>query len=152
MLTPDKDRRKRRRTGLKHRRTSMASVLGDRFVNVSLPAGSGPYACPCCGFLTLDARGEHEICQVCFWEDDGQDDHDATVVRGGPNKDLSLTRARNNFAAFGASAERHLGHVRPPHDEEHPLKQAPITFRHASGKSCAEVLVKIIRRAQPKLF
>ncbi|GAA3436974.1 hypothetical protein GCM10018954_065850 [Kutzneria kofuensis] len=55
-------------------------------------------------------------------EVDGQDDHDATVVRGGPNKDLSLTQARNNFAAFGASDERHLDHVRPPHDEEHPLK------------------------------
>jgi hypothetical protein len=79
----------------------MAIVLGDRFVNVSLPAGSSPYACPCCGYLTLDARGEHETCQVCFWEDDGQDDHDAAVVRGGPNKDLSLTWARNNFAAFG---------------------------------------------------
>jgi hypothetical protein len=26
---------------------------------------------------------------VCFWEDDGQDDHDADLVRGGPNGALS---------------------------------------------------------------
>src|SRR5437763_14521648 len=106
MLTSDKDRRRRRRASLKHRQTSMAALLGERFVNVSLPAGNGPHACPCCGYLTLDARGEHEICPVCFWQDDGQDGHDATVVRGGPNYDLSLTQARANFTAFGASTER----------------------------------------------
>jgi hypothetical protein len=93
-------------------------------VNVSLPPGGGPYACPCCGYLTLDARGQFQICPVCFWEDDGQDDHDAAVVRGGPNHDLSLARARTNFAAFGASSRRRLDHVRPPHDEEHPLRPA----------------------------
>ncbi|HEV8559602.1 MAG TPA: CPCC family cysteine-rich protein [Actinophytocola sp.] len=131
MLTPDKDRRRRRRTSLKHRQTSIATMFGERFVNVSRPAGNGPYACPCCGYLTLDARGGHEICPVCFWEDDGQDDHDATAGRGGPNKDLSLTQARANFAAFGASAARRLGHVRPPHDGEHPLDQAPTGAQEA---------------------
>jgi cysteine-rich CPCC protein len=29
-----------------------------------------PYRCPCCGYLTLPARGEYDICPVCFWEDD----------------------------------------------------------------------------------
>ncbi len=37
------------------------------------------------------------MCGVCEWEDDGQDDHDADVVRGGPNADLSLTVARKRF-------------------------------------------------------
>jgi hypothetical protein len=41
-------------------------------------------------------RGGFEICPVCFWEDDGQDDPDADVVLGGPNGQLSLTQARNN--------------------------------------------------------
>ena len=52
-----------------------------------------PLRCPCCGCLTLGERGGYEICPVCFWEDDGQDDHDADVVRGGPNRALSLTQA-----------------------------------------------------------
>ena len=47
--------------------------------------------------LTLSERGGFEICSVCWWEDDGQDDADADVVRGGPNGDLSLTQARKNF-------------------------------------------------------
>ncbi|MFE4610932.1 CPCC family cysteine-rich protein [Streptomyces niveus] len=35
------------------------------------PAGEGPYACPCCKLLTLDARCAWEICPECGWEDDG---------------------------------------------------------------------------------
>ncbi|MFC0437354.1 CPCC family cysteine-rich protein [Kutzneria buriramensis] len=107
-------------------------------VNVSLPAENGPYACPCCGYLTLDVRGGYEICPVCFWEDDGQDDHDAAVVRGGPNKDLSLAQARTNFAALGASSGRCLSHVRPPHDEEHPLRSPP-TRRCDSSTTSGEL-------------
>ncbi|MEU2155428.1 CPCC family cysteine-rich protein [Streptomyces sp. NPDC019396] len=38
-----------------------------------------------------------EICHVCFWEDDGQDEHDADEVRGGPNGSLSLSKARETF-------------------------------------------------------
>jgi hypothetical protein len=57
--------------------------------------------CPCCGFRTLPKRGDDEICQVCFWHDDGQDDPHADEVWGGPNKDLSLTQARANFREFG---------------------------------------------------
>ena len=60
-----------------------------------------PHACPCCGYATLDARGEYEICSVCWWEDDGQDNDDANVVRGGPNSNISLTRARINFLTTG---------------------------------------------------
>nr|WP_238547347.1 CPCC family cysteine-rich protein [Actinoplanes friuliensis] len=75
-------------------------------------------ACPCCGYVTLEQRGEYEICPVCFWEDDGQDDHDAHEVRGGPNRALSLTQARANFAAFGASDERRRHLVRPPRADE----------------------------------
>lgn len=60
-----------------------------------LPNSNGSlYPCPCCGELTLFERGGDEICTVCKWHDDGQDDHDADVVRGGPNELLSLTQAR----------------------------------------------------------
>ncbi len=76
--------------------------------------------CPCCGYLTLNERGVWDICQVCYWEDDGQDDHNADMVLGGPNGVLSLTQARVNFRACGACEERYLVHVRPPRSEELP--------------------------------
>jgi hypothetical protein len=57
---------------------------------------------------------------VRFWEDDGQDDHDADEVRGGPNRGLSLTVAGENFARIGASEPRRLPNVRPPRNHEHP--------------------------------
>jgi len=77
-----------------------------------------PFSCPCCGNRTLGEREGYEICPVCFWEDDGQDDHDADIVRGGPNYDLSLTAARENFKRIGAADPRNLPHVRPPTEEE----------------------------------
>ncbi len=54
-------------------------------------------SCPCCGYPTLSARGDFEICLICWWEDDGQDDHNADEVFGGPNGRYSLTMARENF-------------------------------------------------------
>jgi Cysteine-rich CPCC len=65
-------------------------------------------------------RGAFEICEVCFWEDDGQDDPDADAALGGPNGGLSLTDARRNFAAFGACDERHRRSVRDPLPDELP--------------------------------
>ncbi|MFD0321268.1 CPCC family cysteine-rich protein [Lysobacter gummosus] len=65
-----------------------------------------PLRCPCCGGETLDERGQYEICSVCHWEDDGQDDDDADEIRGGPNRDLSLTQARANYLQFGTSGSR----------------------------------------------
>jgi hypothetical protein len=76
------------------------------------------YRCPCCGYRTLSERGGFEICSVCFWEDDGQDDVDADTVRGGPNGSLSLTQARRNFREIGAIDQQSLRHVRPPTDDE----------------------------------
>ena len=70
--------------------------------------------CPCCGFRTLSERGAHEICPVCFWEDDSQTDADADEVYGGPNARLSLTQARANFREFGAVDKRFRKKVRPP--------------------------------------
>ena len=89
------------------------------FQNVSKPTEIQPtYRCPCCAQLTLCGRAGYEICPVCFWEDDGQDSHDADEVRGGPNGSLSLTQARKNFREFGASDLKSLQHVRKPRAEE----------------------------------
>lgn len=65
--------------------------LGDYSVN---PEIERLEACPCCGYRTLSARGEYEICDLCHWEDDGSDTPDAL---SGPNH-RSLVQAREQFA------------------------------------------------------
>ena len=84
------------------------------------PIASPPWPCPCCGFLTLadPPPGTYDICPVCYWEDDGQDDHDADEVRGGPNGALSLSAARANYKQHGASEARFIGSVRKPLPQE----------------------------------
>jgi uncharacterized protein YjbI with pentapeptide repeats len=75
---------------------------------------SGTDICPCCYSLTLTGRGHFQICEVCFWEDDGQDDADADAVLGGPNGELSLTQGRANYATLRTSDPRHSASVRRP--------------------------------------
>jgi hypothetical protein len=57
----------------------------------------GLFTCPCCGYPTLSGREDYEICILCSWEDDGQDDENANEVRGVPNGLFSLSQARFNF-------------------------------------------------------
>jgi hypothetical protein len=52
------------------------------------------FTCPSCGYPTLGERGGYEICLICDWEDDDQDDDTADEVWGGPNSSLSLTESR----------------------------------------------------------
>ncbi|MFI1995641.1 CPCC family cysteine-rich protein [Actinoplanes sp. NPDC020271] len=76
----------------------------DRYVsmrNVIADARDEPYTCPCCGHATLSGRGRFEICDECDWEDDGRDNHDSAVVRGGPNGSLSLDEARIQYVRKG---------------------------------------------------
>ena len=78
---------------------AMEGVTGDR--------AAGPYSCPCCGHVTLSERGIYLICGECGWEDDGQDDHDAHVVRGGPNGPESLLQARERYVQRGGTRQPH---------------------------------------------
>jgi methionyl-tRNA synthetase len=73
------------------------------------------FACPCCGFLTLDRRGYYEVCPVCYWEDDLSSQNE----RSSANK-LSLLEARQNFLRLGACEERLKEYVRAPLPEEQP--------------------------------
>lgn len=90
------------------------------FVNVTKgPSPDGSlYPCPCCGSRTLLERGAFEMCPVCWWEDDGQDDHDVDVVRGGPNGTFSLSQARQNYLQFGTYDTRFISSVRKPRLDE----------------------------------
>ncbi|SRR6266511_4270140 len=63
----------------------------------SRPVTDVRFECPCCGYPMLQERGAFEICRLCGWEDDGQDEADAERVLGGPNYEMSLVAARENF-------------------------------------------------------
>lgn len=75
--------------------------LLDRTVTAVTGAVPDAEPCPCCGQRTIGERGSYEICPVCWWEDDGQDDDRADKVYGGPNGGVSLTEARRNFLSYG---------------------------------------------------
>jgi hypothetical protein len=91
----------------------------------------GRVTCPCCGYPTIDARGAFEICSLCAWEDDGQDDDGHAgneagaapdVVTHGPNHDYSLTEARRNFA-------ENLTSYRPS-DRDFEVERASTAIKH----------------------
>lgn len=67
------------------------------------------HTCPCCGYPTLESRNWYQICPICWWEDDGQDDADADETKDDGIKD-SLSQARENFCkhtiSFNPSDER----------------------------------------------
>lgn len=78
------------------------------------------FACPCCGYLTLvePPTGTYDICDVCFWEDDGVQFHDLDY-EGGANTP-SLNQARETFRLHDVSELRFRADVRPPLPDERP--------------------------------
>lgn len=58
-------------------------------------------SCPCCGFKTIGERGNYEICTVCWWEDNGQDNKHSDEIMAGPNYGISLIQGRYNFIMQG---------------------------------------------------
>lgn len=67
------------------------------------------HTCPGCGYPTLTERGGYEICIVCNWEDENQDDKDADEIWGGPNYELSLTENRLNIGGQLAKIAEEIG-------------------------------------------
>ena len=83
---------------------------------------NGLYACPCCGYATLQNVSAYEVCELCYWEDDGQDDPNESENRNASNK-VSLAEARVNFFSLGVCDVRHLDHVRP-------IESTDVNVRH----------------------
>ena len=78
-------------------RKSIAAI--DARDHANAPRWQGWFLCPCCKYPTLTVREAYEVCPLCRWEDDGQDDADADAhLEGSPNG-RCLTRARANFVA-----------------------------------------------------
>jgi len=86
-----------------------------RLASVESPETRNP--CPCCGHLTLRMpTGSHELCPVCFWEDD------LVQLRwpdysGGANRP-ALIDAQRTYADVGAKEARVTAYVRPPTPDE----------------------------------
>jgi len=59
------------------------------------------FLCPCCKSPSLSQAGDFEICNICWWEDDGQDDTTTPFLTGGPNGTYTLLEAQQNFKKFG---------------------------------------------------
>ncbi|WP_312392856.1 CPCC family cysteine-rich protein [Chryseobacterium sp.] len=63
--------------------------------------------CYCCGFITIEERGNYQICPVCFWEDDGC--YELNKESG--SNHMTLEEGRKNFEKFGACEERFVKNV-----------------------------------------
>lgn len=70
--------------------------------------------CPVCGYLTIEEKWD--ICPVCFWEYEG----DNETEESGANHGLTIAKARENFALLGACDADMLKNVRPPFESELP--------------------------------
>lgn len=82
--------------------------------------GEERFACPCCGYLTLDKEppGSHGLCEVCWWEDDPVQFADPDY-EGGANAP-SLHQAKEFFRTIAVSDPELKGHERKPRAEEMP--------------------------------
>jgi hypothetical protein len=106
--------------------------------------------CPCCGYPTISERGADDICRLCWWHDDGQDDADADEVRGGPNRLYSLTDGRRNFLRyriFCAPGDPKTDHLRNPleYDVKGELMAAYDRLRSAPGDGRATCEAEVER-------
>jgi hypothetical protein len=82
-------------------------------------AERGPYACPCCGYLTRRSRRRRDLPGVLLSRRRaGRSPRRRDLGR--TNYDLSLTEARNNFKTLGAVNEAMRQHTRPPRPEGIP--------------------------------
>lgn len=104
--------------------------------------------CPCCGYRTLRERGGFEICPVCFWEDDGQDNDDADGRRGGPKPNrVSLTEGRRNFLIHRVAELKDQAHVRAPRQDEPRVRrfalhgQLLVELRDDDARTALEVVL-----------
>jgi len=81
------------------------------------PPPGGWYPCPACGHQMFGELWSHEICDVCYWEDDPfQLRYPWTDF--GANGGVSLIEAQANYRRFGAVREDLKRYVVAPKEDE----------------------------------
>ena len=78
----------------------------------------GKYLCACCGYFTITEI--KETCPVCGWEEDNFQEENIDDD-GGPNT-VCLRQAKENFQNYGVMEERLRQYVRPPAQDEMPMR------------------------------
>jgi hypothetical protein len=74
------------------------------------------FPCPCCGHVVFsEPPGSHEICPICFWEDDLSQLRFPLTT--GANQ-VSLVDGQKNYRELGACEERLRQEIRKPDDNE----------------------------------
>ena len=63
--------------------------------------------------MFAEPPGSHDICEMCFWEDDALQLEFATTLAGGANA-MTLAEAQRMFADIGAKGASLTPHVRKP--------------------------------------
>lgn len=92
---------------------------------LSLEQSPRTETCPCCGYISLRDRGGFDICVMCFWEDDGNENSVYwREVPSGPNS-VSLRDAQKNFLGYGACDEHALECVKNYRYEQRGLQKDP---------------------------
>ena len=78
------------------------------------------HRCPCCGFRTLEWRGEYDLCPVCGWEDeraeDAFEDGPARLARFSVPHHMTRAEYRQRYEA------RRDAELSAPDAPEHVLK------------------------------
>lgn len=72
--------------------------------------------CNVCGYKTLDARCDWDICPICGWEDDvlvTKED-----LKSPANRGTRVSQAQANFMMFGASLRSRTALVRSPDESD----------------------------------
>ena len=82
--------------------------------------GARTVTCPCCGYMTLTEEG-YDVCTLCSWCDDGQDDFESDRPFNNPSTEVSLTQARIAF--------RETMTIRPADDKLFALEEALIPLK-----------------------
>jgi hypothetical protein len=101
-----------------------APLRSDAALSGRTPEFAMKYTCPICGYKTLEARFEWEICPVCFWEDDVIADNDPSSPANG---ELRVSEAQANFMIFKSCSKQHRFPVREPlPDEERDTSWRPL--------------------------
>jgi len=111
--------------------------------------------CPCCRYPTLSERGGYEICVLCGWEDDGQDDPYADERWWGPNGGYSLTAARANFAdsgrMFAADDDERPDEAQDAREARRILRSAYDTLRTVDEPGLRDALMLHVDHARARL-